>query len=496
MSNLISLNNATAKSMHALSKETRSYDRSELEPGLVHIGLGNFHRAHFLSCLNKLLISKSTRMGVQEIDVINPSPFFEDKLKKQDYLYTLLEKSSDGSERLNLMNPIMGYTNGAQHPQEAIDILSSPTTQLVSLTVTEKGYCYDEAKHSLDWSNPNIVHDLKKNEQSPLTVIGFLGEALFKRYSESRAPLTILSCDNIPKNGKVLQSCVMDFCTAKNQSIIPWIQDNVSFPCTMVDRITPKTTQEDLDEHAIKFGFIDELGVHCEDFFQWIIQDDIRTAIPNFTEAGAQIVNDVVPYELMKIRLLNGSHSALAYMSYLLGYRQVDRVLNDTDISQFIRKHYMEELTYFIPSVPAVDLNEYKDVLMSRFSNPYIKDTLLRLAHDGSKKIANAIIKPLQEALQNNLPYSSMTFALASWIRFLQGYDEERCEIPIEDCNKEELIPLALNIEKNPRSFLRFLGTDNVSESKMDEVCQLLLKYYRTISTKGVRKSLEEFLAK
>ena len=441
-----------------------AYDRSKLDVSIVHIGMGHFHRSHFLTYLDDLLGRGLANTGVFEVDIVPADTNYISEFRKQDYLYSVLSFAPDGSRELRINGPIAGYANLTEDPVSVMDHLCSPETKLITLTITEKGYCYKDDIGSLDWSDKRIIHDLNEDGQ-PVTAVGCLSAVLHERFLD-KSPVTIMSCDNVPENGRMLESCIMQFCQRKYPGCIDWIKENVSFPCTMVDRITPGTTADDIRSiHGI-YGVEDSCPVRCESFMQWVIEDVSCTEIPDFSKAGAMIVDDVKPYELMKIRLLNGSHSALSYPAYMMGITKVDEAMDNDLIRAFIRNRYMEEITAMLSPVPGMDLSSYKDQLISRFSNPYISDTILRLASDGSKKISNAILRPLEEAIEKGLPASSIIFALALWQYYYIFRDADGSPMPIDDPKKDELLPAS----SDPARFLRVAGLSDAVLAKKDIV--------------------------
>ncbi|MBK5201652.1 MAG: mannitol dehydrogenase family protein [Spirochaetaceae bacterium] len=476
---MLSLSNKNLVQIKAKSIKIPSYNRVGLKPSLVHIGLGAFHRAHYLSYIEKLMREGVYTEGVYEIDIIPSKKGFVEALEEQDYLYTLLTKDPFGHEELEVRGGIANYANASSNPKKVLDILSSKNTKLITLTVTEKGYCYDSENHKLDLNHPSIIKDLKSFD-IPSSTIGELSEALKQRFEESKAPLTIMSCDNIPENGNMLKNCINEFLSIKYPEIVEWVSKKIVFPNTMVDRITPVTSDKDINYVAQEYGIKDICGVHSEDFITWVIEDVDIPEIQMFRKAGALVVESVLPYELMKIRLLNGSHSALSYPSYLLGYRDVDDGINDPLIKDFIRNHYMEEITKSLNSVPGVDLDEYKDELIERFSNKCIKDKLLRLASDGSKKISNAIVKPLLELKERD----SLILALAFWASFLKGKDDKGNEIVIEDPNAKVLQEKI----KDDKAFMEYNGIEE------EEILKTYSSFKSQIDKEGVAATLKAYL--
>jgi mannitol 2-dehydrogenase len=485
----------TSVSMLASEKiDTPKYNRSSLKKAIVHIGLGHFHRAHMCMYLHELLQRNLTDWGVHEVDIIPVSPEFEEAISAQDYLYSLLSKDPSGRQKLKIIGCILGYDNATDNPAKVIDRLASNETKLITLTITEKGYCYDDQEHKLDWSHQGIIHDLSSDE-APVTAIGYLAASFKKRIELNGESVTIMSCDNILANTTILKTCMLEFCSKKFPDILTWIEEHVSFVCTMVDRITPQTTPADLEEIPETYGFQDLWAVHCEEFSQWVIENTYSSRLPDFSRVGATITADVHVYELMKIRLLNGSHSALAYIAYLLGYRKVDEAICDPDLSRFIRNHYMEEITLTLKPIEGVDFSEYKDTLISRFTNANISDSIMRLAQDGSKKIANAIVPPLIETYSRRSSNYAILFALAAWVRFLQGKDEYGTPILIEDSKVKVLQEAAILASQDPRSFFGIIGVAGLSDSNWLDLTQKFKTYLQVIESRGMRDALLDFLA-
>ena len=465
------------------------YDRRLLKREIVHIGFGNFHRSHFLTYLDELISNGICDSGVFEVDIIPTHDSFAENFLKQDYLYSVLSLSDDGQKKLRVNGPVLGYANYVSDPNLVLQALFSKETKLITMTITEKGYCYSDDKDELDYNNPLIQHDLESSEL-PKTAIGLLAYVLKKRFSDDN-PVTIMSCDNIPENGVKLRKCITQFCNKKYPDIVGWVDDSIAFPCTMVDRITPGTNVSDIDFLHKEYDIEDLCAVHCEDFIQWVIEDKKSTAIPDFSCAGALVVSDVKPYELMKIRLLNGAHSALSYPAYMMGIKMVDEAALNPLLKSFIRKYYMEQISPTLFPVPGVDLDMYKDKLMARFSNSYIGDSILRLASDGSKKIANAILRPLEEGIERNLNVDALILALSLWIYFFIYVDPSGKPMPIDDPKKDNL----LNVANNPIEFLKVAGLSAKTASN-PLLKDKLEQNMKIISSIGVTETIKNFISR
>jgi mannitol-1-phosphate/altronate dehydrogenase len=453
--------------------------------------------------LDTLLEKGVTRAGIFEVNLVPDRLPIGKILKEQDYLYTLLTKSSGGEEKARVIGSILGYANATDSLDEKnrlIEKVASEETALISLTITEKGYCFIPADFTLDLGHPAIKHDLEHPED-PQSAVGFLAAVLKKRSTTNKQPLTIMSCDNFPSNGKTLKRLIRTFCEKVYPGCLTWMDKNAAFPCSMVDRITPNTTEAHTKELEDKFGIIDNWPVCSEDFIQWVLEDDFLLPLwsafdpKDFTRVGVQLVKDVEPYEHMKQRILNGSHSALSYISYLMGIRKVDEAMADPQIFKFVRSNYMEEAGAALPPIKGVDLRAYKDTTANRFCNRNISDTILRLCEDGSTKIPNFILKPLKDALQQNLEYDAFIFALAGWARFLTGTDEQGAAIPVNDPNAETLKNAAIKARENPGVFLQSIGIADISEDAFGKITALFKDYLEKLYSLGARKSLEEFLS-
>jgi mannitol 2-dehydrogenase len=497
--NSVKLNRKNLPLISEIISETRPgsitvpvYEREQLRPAIVHIGLGHFHRAHQAVYLDELLSRGLASWGLFEMNLIADRIPIGEILSAQDYLYTLITKSAAGERVVRVVGAVTGYLNAGASPQAretGLSRLADENTKLVTLTVTEGGYYFDKATGEPDRRDPAVRRDLE-NPGDPRTAAAFLAAALARRCKQGGQPLTIMCCDNIPANGKVLKSCVLSFCRELYPGILSWVEDRVSFPCSMVDRITPGTTAALVKELEDDYGIIDGWPVCGEDFRQWVLEDNFKTEIPGYAAAGVQIVKDVEPYELMKMRLLNGSHSALAYPGYLLGCRMVDEAIAHPLIRTFIRDRYMEEVTPTLESVPGIDLVQYKDTLVSRFSNKNIGDTILRLASEGSSKIPLFMLKPLSGAVRMGLPHGAIVFALASWARFLQGADEQGRVIPLEDSNGQAVSAAAKKAVADPKGFLTAAGLQDLSGTQLAATAEQFSAALDKIKRQGIEAAL------
>jgi len=410
---------------------------------ICHIGVGGFHRSHQAMYLDQLMGGKhytGQRWGLVGIGLMEWDLKMRDVMVQQDCLYTLLTRSTKGSTS-RVIGSIVKFVYAPDDRRAAVEQLAHPTTRIVSLTITEKGYCLD-VNNKLDVTNRLIAHDLQEPD-APFSAVGTMAAALKLRRLRGLKAFTVLSCDNLPGNGTLSRRMLMGFLEALGDvALLEWCRANVSFPNTMVDRITPVTKDEHRELVKETLAIEDAWPVVAEDFTQWVVEDTFVNGRPQWDLVGALFVPDVHPYEMMKLRLLNAGHSALSYPAYLAGFRFVDAAMGNDFILQFIR-NYFKEVTATVPKVPGVDMDAYKETLVQRFSNPYIKDTLLRLAEDGSMKLVTTMRDAALENVKAGEPVGLFCFVVASWIRFLVGFDENGESITIKDPRLDELQPMA-----------------------------------------------------
>ena len=398
------------------------YDRASVTSGIVHIGVGGFHRAHEAVYTEDLLGQGSTNdWGICGVGFRPEDRTMRDALAAQDCLYTVVTRDADG-DKARIIGSLVRYLFAPEEAQAFRDALASPQTRIVSLTITEGGYGTDAAAQ-------------------PGSVFAFLAEALQQRRSAGIPAFTVLSCDNLPGNGDAAKAALLACVSAPD--FAEWIKQNAAFPNSMVDRITPQTTDADRALVQDEFGIDDAWPVVCEPFKQWIIEDKFSNGRPPWENAGAQFVSDVAPYETMKLGLLNGSHFAMAYLGFLAGFATVPEVMADPDFRTFITRLMDDEVTPLLPAVPGIDLTNYKATLLHRFDNPAIKDQITRLCLNGSPKFPQYLLPSLREALRLGSPHRLLTLALAGWIRYLTGIDEQGFSYLIDDPRAAELTALA-----------------------------------------------------
>ncbi len=429
------------------------YDRGALRQHTVHMGVGGFHRAHQAVYLDDLLaMDGEPRWGECGLGVLPSDDKMRDALKSQDCLYTLLERS-ESTETARVVGSIADYLYAPEDRERAIEKLAAEETRIVSLTITEGGYFLNEGTGKFDPERPEIQKDLK-NPGAPETSIGLIAEALERRRQRGMGGWTLMSCDNLQSNGAVVRGVLLGFAAMRGGGLEPWIAEHVAFPNSMVDRITPVTTAGDREELRAKFGIEDAWPVMTELFLQWVIEDHFVSGRPAWEKVGAQIVPDVAPYELMKMRLLNGSHLAMAYLGALAGYTYVHEVMHDELFVAFIEQ-FMEEVTPVVPEIPGVSIPEYRKTLIERFANPAIRDQVTRICSEGSAKIPKWLLPSIVELLQMGRAVKLSSLVVASWIRYLQkGVDERGKPLEILDARAPELRAVAQSVGDDPRPML------------------------------------------
>ena len=403
------------------------YDRANTQPGLVHLGIGAFHRAHQAFYTEAVMNSQGGDWGI--IGCSLRSPAVQQQLQPQDGLYTLLERGH--SNRPQVIGAVQSVLVGPDAPAAIIAAIASPSVKIVSLTITEKGYCHQPASGTLNLDHPDIQHDLHHPDQ-PKSAPGFIVAGLRQRWRNGLAPVSVMSCDNLPDNGAVTRAVVTGLAEAVDPELAQWIQANVTFPGTMIDRIVPATTAEDIEWLEREYGYRDEGLVVAEPFSQWVIEDNFCSERPAWEDVGALLVKDVAHYETMKLRLLNGSHSLLAYSGYLAGYPTIAQVMQDANLVALTRA-FMESAASSFTAPENFDVNAYQQQLCDRFANPGLQHKTWQIAMDGSQKVPQRWLNSLRKLIELQQDTQIYAFALAAWIRFVKGVDEKGDAIAISD---------------------------------------------------------------
>jgi mannitol 2-dehydrogenase len=419
-----------------------SYDRSRVVAGAVHFGVGGFHRAHQAMYHDRLLNSgKALEWGICGVGVMPGDRAMKEALDAQDGLYTLVVKHADGTYEPRVVGSIVEYLFAPDDPEAVIEKLAGESTRIVSLTVTEGGYSIDQITGDFVPSG-DVEHDLEPGA-TPRSAFGLIVEALARRRDRGLAPFTVMSCDNLQGNGHLSRRAFTAFASLRDPELGAWVAHEVRFPNSMVDRITPVTTDEDRAEVRERFGIDDRWPVVCEPFTQWVLEDAFTLGRPPYEEAGVQVVEDVEPYELMKLRLLNASHQALCYFAYLDGYRLVHEAAQDPLYRSFLRGYMDLEGTPTLEPVPGVDVEAYKATLIERFSNPEVRDTIARLCAESSDRIPKWLLPVVRAQLASGGPVAYSAAVVASWARYAEGVDEQGEPIEVVDRLRDSLVSIA-----------------------------------------------------
>jgi mannitol 2-dehydrogenase len=431
-----------------------AYDRDLVTPGVVHVGVGGFHRAH-QAMYHDRLMNKGTALdwGICGVGVMPEDQKMKQALDAQDGLYTLVLKHSDGTYEPRVIGSLVEYLFAPADPEAVIEKMAAESTRIVSLTITEGGYNISDATGEFDLANPDVIHDLGP-DAVPRTTFGLITEALRRRRKHGLAPFTIMSCDNLQGNGHLTRKVFTTFARLQELELADWVEHEVRFPNSMVDRITPVTTDADRAEIRERFGIDDRWPVVCEPYTQWVLEDAFTGGRPPYEEAGVQLVDHVEPYELMKLRLLNGSHQAMCYFAYLSGYRLVHEAAQDPLFQAFLLGYMDEEATPTLPPVPGVDLDGYKHTLIERFSNPQVRDTIARLCAQSSDRIPKWLLPVIRQQLATGGEIRRSAAVVASWARYAEGVDEQGEPIEVVDRLAGSLTPLAQRQCEDPDAFI------------------------------------------
>lgn len=430
-----------------------AYDRGRGRQRIVHFGVGAFHRAHQAVYLDDLLGSALfPEWEICGVGLLAQDHAIHEALTKQDCLYTVVELSA-GDMRARVIGSLAEHLYAPDSREAVIERMAAPECRIVSLTITEGGYRVNQWTGQLEYNHPEIRHDLEYPRE-PVSWLGYLAEALDRRRRCGLPPFTVLSCDNLQHNGDVTRTAVLAFAERRDASLGKWLADNCAFPNTMVDRITPVTTAGHRSMLAREFGIADQCPVVTEPFRQWVIEDRFSNGRPAWERAGAVITSDVLPYEKIKIRLLNAGHQALCYIGMLLGYESVHEAVHDRQIEGFLRMLMDVEVSPLLPEVPGIDLEEYKRTLIQRFGNPGIRDKLSRIATDASARIPKFVLPSITEQLACGGPVRLLSLVVASWFRYLEGTDESGRHLDINDPLSATLTERARNGGADPAELL------------------------------------------
>jgi fructuronate reductase len=395
--------------------QTPAYDRTALQPGMAHLGVGAFHRCHQAEYTDDLLALRFDRWGIVGINIRPPT--LTDTLGRQGGLYTRLIRENSHVEA-RVIGSIVEVVDSQESAAPALEVLSSPDIELVTMTVTEKGYCHIPSSGALDLDHPDIVHDLA-NPEAPRSVPGILTRALELRRATHGRPLTLLSCDNIPTNGVILQNVVRTFAERRGNGLADWIAGNAAFPSAMVDRIAPAVTQDDFDSVEQWFGYHDAAVAVGEPFRQWVIEQKFAGRMPRWDLVGATFVDDVTPFEHLKMRVLNGAQTTLATLGVLAGLEHTFDAIADPLLSVFVRRMLVEETLPTLTPVPGMEPLAYVEQSLGRLKNTAIRHRNHQIATDGSQKIVQRLLNPIRDRLSQGASIDLLSVPVAGWMAYL-----------------------------------------------------------------------------
>jgi fructuronate reductase/mannitol 2-dehydrogenase len=414
------------------------YDRALLRPGIVHFGVGGFHRAHQAVYLDDL-----ARRGVTEWGVVGVglhSRAISEVLAAQDGMYLVVERGPE-ADRVRVVGALLRCLYGPDSPEAVLDALADGGVRVVTLTITGTSYRIDPHTGDFDPDDEDVRADVQ-DPAHPRTVFGYLVEALDRRRRAGQPPFAVLSCDNMQDNGAAARTAVVSFARLRDEALADWIDEHVAFPSSMVDRITPTTSPEDRAAVTGSTGVDDRWPVVTEPFRQWVVEDSFPAGRPPLEQVGVQFTDDVHPYEVVKTRLLNAGHTAIGYLGYLAGLRTTDQVMADPVFRSFLTRLMADEIAPLLPSPPGVDLAEYQATLLERLANPRMADELARLGRRGSTKVPTYLLPSVRDAIAQDRPHQLLCLAVAGWLRFLRGEDYAGEEVPVQG-PRTDLVPVA-----------------------------------------------------
>jgi mannitol 2-dehydrogenase len=472
---------------------TPSYDRSRLGTGVVHIGVGGFHRAHQAMYHDRLMNQgKALDWAICGVGVMPFDRRMAEVMDAQDGLYTLVVKHSDGTYEPRVIGAITEYLFAPDDAEAVVEKLAAPSTRIVSLTVTEGGYNLHHVTGEFDADDPAVARDLEPGA-TPRTSFGLVTEALRRRSARDLIPFSVMSMDNLEGNGELAQRAFTSFARLRDAELGDWVAEACRFPNSMVDRITPQTTEADVGAVRERFGVDDRWPVVCEPYTQWVLEDDFSAGRPPYEDAGVQVVDDVRPYELMKLRLLNASHQALCYFAYLAGYRLVHEAMQDPLFARFLLAYMDREGTPAVPPVPGIELDQYKHTLIERFSNPEVRDTIARLCAESSDRIPKWLLPVVRHQLAAGGDVGCSAAVVASWARYAAGVDEQGEPIEVVDRLRDRLMAAARRQRDDPDAFIadREVFGDLVDHERFAGAYRSAL---RSLHERGARATLESLV--
>lgn len=472
------------------------YDRQNLQSRIVHIGFGAFHRAHQALVTDRVLNAEGGDWGLCEISLFGGAEMMR-QLREQDHLYSVLEKGAEGNRAI-----VIGAVHESVHGKiegvpAVLEKLAEPQVAIVTLTITEKGYCIEPGSGKLDLNNEMIVNDLAHPSQ-PTSVPAILVEALRLRRERHLPAFTVLSCDNIPNNGHVVKNSLIGLAQARDAALATWIADHVTFPSSMVDRIVPAATPETLAEIADALGGVeDACAIACEPFLQWVVEDEFVAGRPAWEVGGAQLVADVLPFEQMKLRMLNGSHSFLAYLGYLAGYQHINDCMGDPAYRQAAHRLMLDEQAPTL-TVKEADLPGYADQLIARYANPALKHRTWQIAMDGTQKLPQRMLESVRWHLEHGGSYRLLALGVAGWMRYVSGVDDAGQPIEVKDPMAAQLREVVAASADDARRVEALLGLTAVFGEDLPQqraFVEEVTRAWLSLRDHGARHTVQQWVA-
>ena len=471
-----------------------NYSRNQVSAGILHIGVGNFHRAHAEYYTNLLLENASQHQwGICGAMLLPGDEPLYRSLKSQEQIYTLTVCGRDGVDEAYRIGSLVELYWAMEEAEAILAKIADKSIRIITLTITEGGYNMEKSTGEFILDDPTIQHDLQ-NPLSPKTVFGFIAEGLRRRKALGNGPITILSCDNLQHNGNTARKAFCTFFKAQDEELAAWVAENVTFPNSMVDRITPATRPEDIVRLNEKNGTEDKAPVYCEDFIQWVIEDNFIAGRPAWESVGAEFTDDVTAYENMKLSLLNASHTLLSYPSFLAGYRKVDDAMHDERIAKFVRVFMDEDITPYVPAPGNTDLELYKQTLVERFGNRSVSDQVARLCFDGISKFPVYVMPNLIKMIADGAELKRVAYLIATYRHYLKYKVDDKGALfevaePWLTAEDEALIA-----SDNPVDFLGLSAFSSTDLKASQVFVELYLQMVSDIKQQGAMPVLESIL--
>jgi mannitol 2-dehydrogenase len=471
-----------------------AYDRKNIMPGILHFGVGNFHRAHQEYYTNMLLANADQKnWGICGAMILDKDEELFRRLKKQEGCYGLTVFGRTGHDEYYRIGSLVELLWGIENATAIIDKVANPCTKIITLTITEGGYNLDKKTREFDFSNEDVLYDIKFPER-PRTVFGYIAAGLRKRIAANAGPITILSCDNLPHNGDVCKSSFLSFLEKADAKLCSWAKDHVSFPNSMVDRITPATSADDILKLNAMNGHEDPAPVYCEDFVQWVIEDDFPAGRPAWERAGVEFTDDVSKYESMKLGFVNSTHQMLSFPGLLAGYRKVDEAVGDERIATYLRQYMDLDVTPYLSPPPNTDFEVYKKTFMERLGNKTVSDQLSRLCFDAANKIPVYMVPTISAMLKADADMKRIAFLVAAYRLYLRrGKDDRGVSYKADDPALMESDQKRI-CSGNPLDFLGLSCFSGIALGASAHFVERYLKYCCDIEAQGVLATVDELI--